>query len=80
VTPADLRYHFHYELGRVDSQKAMDSLKVEALAEIAAQMAELVLELREIKADMKRADDFIFGGKRDVTSKPQSEESHRPGA
>ena len=32
------------------------------LTELTAQLAELVLEIREIKSDMKRADEQLFGG------------------
>jgi len=42
---------------------ATASLDIQSLLqEIAAQLSELVLEIREIKSDMKRADEQLFGG------------------
>ena len=46
-----IREEFAYRLARVDSNHDMDELLVKAVAEVAAQLSELVAEVRDISFD-----------------------------
>ena len=60
-----------HSVGRMEPTMTPDEIRTatahldiqSVLQEIAAQLAELVLEIREIKSDMKRVDEQLFGGK-----------------
>jgi hypothetical protein len=62
MTPAEsVREEFCYRLGRVTTEKHSAEVLTKAVVEVAAQLADLVAELRDIKADMQRADEQLFG-------------------
>jgi hypothetical protein len=62
MKPAEsIREDFGYRLGRVKTEKESAEVLTKAVVEVAAQLADLVAELRDIKADMQRADEQVFG-------------------
>ena len=56
-----IREEFFYRRARVMTEKESADLLIRAVAEVAAQLSELVAEVRDIKADMQRADEQLFG-------------------
>lgn len=56
-----IREEFTYRRARVITEKESADLLIRAVAEVAAQLSELVAEVRDIKADMQRADEQVFG-------------------
>jgi hypothetical protein len=56
-----IREEFTYRRARVITEKESADLLIRAVAEVAAQLSELVAEVRDIKADMQRADEQLFG-------------------
>ena len=59
MKPQTIREDFDYRLGRIKTELSVEVL-TKAVVEVAAQLADLVPELRDIKADMQRADEQVF--------------------
>ena len=69
MKPAEsIREDFGYRLGRVKTEKHSVEVLTKAVVEVAAQLADLVAELRDIKADMQRADEQVFGVRKPSTA------------